>query len=162
MTDPDNRIRIHEGSITLPAGFEDRTTNVFVPADPANQPNLSVARDWLKDGETLAPYVDRQLALLKSRLQGHKLIARQAERLGPDDRALAGERIDASYRNGARLVYQRQAAFIVAPGRVLIFTASGTRTFNDEMDALWRGWLDDYRPADETGETGETGEPRPA
>lgn len=85
MTDPDNRIRIHEGSITLPDGFEDRTTNLFVPADPANQPNLSVARDWLKDGETLAPYVDRQLALLKSRLQGHKLIARQAERLGPDD-----------------------------------------------------------------------------
>ncbi|OJA39168.1 hypothetical protein BGV67_31095 [Burkholderia ubonensis] len=155
MTDPDNRIRIHEGSITLPDGFEDRTTNLFVPANPANQPNLSVARDWLKDGETLAPYVDRQLALLKSRLQGHKLIARQAERLGPDDhRALAGERIDASHRNGTRVVFQRQAAFIVAPGRVLIFTASSARAFNDELDASWRAWLDGYRPADETGEAG--------
>lgn len=45
MTDSENRIRIHEGSIVLPNGFEDRTTNLFVPADTAAQPNLSVARD---------------------------------------------------------------------------------------------------------------------
>lgn len=90
MTDSENRIRIHEGSIVLPNGFEDRTTNLFVPADTAAQPNLSVARDWLKDGETLAPYIDRQIALLKSRLQGHRVLSRQTERLGPETDGMPG------------------------------------------------------------------------
>lgn len=148
MTDSDNRIRIHEGSIVLPDGFEDRTTNLFVPTDLATQPNLSVARDWLKDGETLAPYIDRQLAMLKSRLQGHRLLSRQAERLGPEADGMPGERIDTAYRNGAKMVFQRQAAFIVAPGRVLIFTASSARSFGESFDALWRNWLDGYRPAE--------------
>ncbi|WP_414439215.1 DUF1795 domain-containing protein [Burkholderia sp. 22PA0106] len=146
MTDSDNRIRIHEGSIALPAGFEDRTTNLFVPADTAAQPNLSVARDWLDDGEALGPYVDRQSALLKSRLQGYRLIARVAERLGTEEVGIAGERIDTAYRNGAKTVFQRQAAFIVAPGRVLIFTASSAKSFGDTYNALWRDWLDGYRP----------------
>ncbi|MCW3589233.1 DUF1795 domain-containing protein, partial [Burkholderia cenocepacia] len=111
--------------------FEDRTTNLFVPADTAAQPNLSVARDWLKDGETLAPYIDRQIALLKSRLQGHRVLSRQAERLGPETEGMPGERIDAAYRNGPKTVFQRQGAFIVAPGRVLIFTASSAKSFGE-------------------------------
>ncbi|WP_306717136.1 DUF1795 domain-containing protein [Burkholderia dolosa] len=148
MTDSDNRIRIHEGSIVLPDGFEDRTTNLFVPADLATQPNLSVARDRLNEGETLAPYIDRQLTMLKSRLQGHRLLSRQAERLGPDAHATPGERIDTAYRNGARMVFQRQAAFIVAPGRVLIFTASSGKTFSEAFDTFWRNWLDSYLPAE--------------
>jgi len=32
------RIGMHEGSVCLPPGFEDRTTNLFVPADPQHQP----------------------------------------------------------------------------------------------------------------------------
>ncbi|RQZ16735.1 DUF1795 domain-containing protein [Burkholderia sp. Bp9031] len=148
MTDSDNRIRIHEGSIVLPDGFEDRTTNLFVPVDLATQPNLSVARDWLKDGETLSPYIDRQLAMLKSRLQGHRLLSRQAERLGPGADAMPGERIDTAYRNGAKMVFQRQAAFIVAPGRVLIFTASSAKSFGETLDTLWRNWLEGYLPAE--------------
>ncbi|KVK78137.1 hypothetical protein WJ47_17080 [Burkholderia ubonensis] len=149
MADSENRIRIHEGSIVLPNGFEDRTTNLFVSADTATQPNLSVARDWLKDGETLAPYIDRQIALLKSRLQGQRLLARQAERLGPEADGMPGERIDAAYRNGAKMVFQRQAAFIVAPGRVLIFTASSAKSFGETFDTFWRNWLDGYRPAEQ-------------
>ncbi|MBR7977020.1 DUF1795 domain-containing protein [Burkholderia vietnamiensis] len=149
MTDSENRIRIHEGSIVLPDGFEDRTTNLLVPDDLAKQPNLSVARDWLKDGETLAPYIDRQVSLLKSRLQGLRLLSRQAERLGPEADGMPGERIDTAYRNGAKMVFQRQAAFIVAPGRVLIFTASNAKSFNDTFDTFWRTWLDGYRPVEQ-------------
>ncbi|RQQ79204.1 DUF1795 domain-containing protein [Burkholderia stagnalis] len=149
MADSESRIRIHEGSIVLPNGFEDRTTNLFVPADTATQPNLSVARDWLKEGETLAPYIDRQLALLKSRLQGQRLLARQVERLGPETDGMPGERIDTAYRNGAKMVFQRQAAFIVAPGRVLIFTASSAKSFGETFDTFWRNWLDGYRPEEQ-------------
>jgi hypothetical protein len=154
MTDSDNRIRIHEGSIELPTGFEDRTTNLFVPGDTATQPNLSVARDWLKEGETLAPYIERQIALLKSRLQGLRLLGREVERLGSEADAIPGERIDTSYRSGGKTVFQRQAAFIVAPERVLIFTASSAKSFSDAFDTFWRHWLDSYERPESTAASG--------
>lgn len=149
MTDdtdmPAGRIQFHEGSIILPSSFEDRTTNLFVPVDTSSQPNLSIARDWLTEGESLSGYVDRQVALLKSRIAGHKVLARQAEQLGEID-VLVGERIDASYRNNGRNVYQRQAAFLVGPLRALILTASNPKPMDHEFDAFWRQWLDGYRP----------------
>lgn len=152
MNNDSDRIHFHEGSIALPPGFEDRTTNLFVPADTSTQPNLSVARDWLNDDETLASYIDRQLRQFKARMPGHKVLSRQAAQLGPNDAELAGERIDATYRNGNRNVYQRQAAFVVAPKRVLIFTASSPHVFDDAFEAFWRQWLDGYRaPVDADG-----------
>ncbi len=143
---PFERIGLHEGSIGLPPGFEDRSANIFVPADTQNQPNLSVARDWLGEGETLPAYVDRQLAQLKARLPSHKLLARAPERLGRHEPALAGERIEAQYKNGVQTVRQRQAAFLVAPRRVLIVTAASARPLDERFDILWRAWLDSFAP----------------
>jgi hypothetical protein len=140
------RVGLHEGSVGLPAGFEDRTTNLFVPADPQRQPNLSIARDWFAQGETLATYVDRQLGMLKARMPGHKLLDRTTERLGVHAPALAGERIDAQYKNGAQTVRQRQAAFEIGDGRVLVFTAATPRAFDDAFESLWRTWLDSFQP----------------
>lgn len=140
------RIGLHEGSVSLPPGFEDRTANLFVPADPQNQPNLSIARDWFAQGETLASYVDRQLGVLKARMPGHKLVNRTAERLGVHEPALAGERIEAQYKNGAQTVRQRQAAFDLGNGRVLVFTAATPRAFDEPFELLWRTWLDSFQP----------------
>nr|WKF61987.1 hypothetical protein HUO10_006519 [Paraburkholderia busanensis] len=154
MTDDTTRIQFHEGSLLLPPGFEDRTTNLFVPADTAKQPNLSVARDWLNEDETLSAYIDRQLGQLRKRMPGHKLLNREPEQLGAGEAALTGERIDASYRNGDRTVHQRQAAFIVAPRRALILTASSPRPFDEAFETLWRDWLDGYQqPSDSTDES---------
>jgi hypothetical protein len=139
------RIGIHEGSILVPAGFEDRTTNVFVPRDPQNQPNLSIARDWFADGESLATYIDRQLGILKARMPGHKLLARGGEQLGAGA-VLSGERIDAQYKNGQQMIRQRQAAFEVSPGRVLVLTAATPRGFDESFERLWREWLDSFEP----------------
>lgn len=145
-TGNDARIGIHEGSIGLPAGYEDRTSNIFIPADLQHQPNLSIARDWLQEGETLPAYVERQIALLKARLASHKLLARAPERLGLHEPALAGERIEAQYKNGAQTIRQRQAAFLIAPRRALILTAATARPFDERFEALWRGWLDSFAP----------------
>ncbi|MES2739951.1 MAG: DUF1795 domain-containing protein [Pseudomonadota bacterium] len=149
---PFERIGLHEGSIGLPPGFDDRSTNIFVPADTQNQPNLSVARDWLAQGEALPAYIDRQLAQLKARLPSHKLVARTAERLGRQEPALTGERIEAQYKNGAHTVRQRQAAFLIAPGRVLILTAASPRTFDQRFEDLWRAWLDSFTAAPVTSD----------
>jgi hypothetical protein len=146
MNNDTDRVHFTEGSIALPPGFEDRTTNLFVPRDTAKQPNLSVARDWMNDGEALAAYIDRQLGQLKARMPGHKLLERQDEQLGQADTALAGERIDATYRNAGKAVFQRQAAFVVAPRRVLILTASNPEAFDEAFDTFWRAWLDGYQP----------------
>jgi hypothetical protein len=141
------RIGLHEGSVALPPGFEDRTANLFVPADPQSQPNLSIARDWFAAGETLATYVDRQLGVLKARMPGHRLLARENDTLGSAPVVAAGERIDARYLNGAQVVRQRQAAFEIAPGRVLVFTAATPRGFDAAFDGLWRSWLDSFAAA---------------
>lgn len=143
------RIGLHEGSIDLPAGFEDRSTNIFVPANTQHQPNLSIARDWLQEGESLEDYVTRQAAILKARLAGHKLLNRTHERLGAGAAPLIGERIEAQYKNGAQIVRQRQAAFVVAPGRALILTAATPRAFDDAFELLWRAWLDSFVAAPE-------------
>lgn len=141
------RVLFTEGSVQLPPGYEDRTSNVLVPANTQVQPNLSIARDWMKPGETLVTYVDRQLGLLKSQLAGHRVIVREPVRLGADETtALTGERIDASYKNGKLLVHQRQAAFEVAPSRVLVFTASSLNGFRVEFEQLWAEWLASYQP----------------
>jgi hypothetical protein len=140
------RVGIHEGSVGLPPGFEDRTTNLFVPADPQVQPNLSIARDSLVQGETLAAYVDRQIGILKARMPGHKLLARANERLGLQEPALVGERIDAQYKNGTQVIRQRQAAFLAGENRVIIFTVATPRAIDDRLDMLWRTWLDSFQP----------------
>lgn len=80
---PTCRVAFDEGSILLPPGYEDRTTNLFMPTDPQTQATLSIARDRLRPAETLDAYVDRQLALLQARLASHKLLARGPEWLGP-------------------------------------------------------------------------------
>jgi hypothetical protein len=140
------RVGMHEGSFHLPPGFDDRTTNLLVPADPQHQPNLSIARDWLAPGEALQEYVDRQLAMLKARMPGHRLLERRSERLGLHDPALLGECIEARYKNGAQAIRQRQAAFEIASGRVLVFTAATPRDFDAGFEAMWRAWLDSFQP----------------
>jgi len=144
------RVTLPEGSIGLPQGFDDRTTNVFVPADPQHAPNLSITRDRLNEGESLPAYVDRQLALLKRRLPGHKLLDQATDTLGEGETALSGERIDCQYRNGAQVLRQRQAVFLVAPGRALIVSATTPRQADAAFDALWRGFLRSFAHAQST------------
>lgn len=146
------RVGMHEGSVCLPPGFEDRTANIFVPADPQRQPNLSIARDWLAAGEALNTYVDRQLGVLKARMPGHKLLVRMAEKLGLQERMLSGERVDVQYKQGAQVIRQRQAAFDIGDGRALVFTAATPRGFDEEFETLWRSWLDSFEPASASGE----------
>lgn len=139
------RIGMHEGSVCLPFGFEDRTANVFVPGDPQSQPNLSIARDCLAPDETLEAYIDRQLGMLKARMPAYKVLVRAGEHLGKHPPVLSGERIDAQYKNGSQAIRQRQAAFDFGSGRVLVFSAATPRAFDDSFEALWREWLDSFK-----------------
>jgi hypothetical protein len=148
---PAPRVVFTEGSITLPAGYEDRSTNLLVPANTATQPNLSIAPDWMKPGETLEEYIFRQAGVLQAQLAGHKVLSREPAHLGAqpaaedDAEPLSGQRIDATYRNGKHTIHMRQAAFEVSPSRVLIFTASSATRFGAAFEQLWSGWLASYQ-----------------
>ena len=159
------RVRFTEGSITLPADYEDRTTNLLVPGNTQTQANLSVARDWMKQDETLDTYVDRQLSLLKSQLAGHRVIAREPVSLGSPRREQPavpdGIRIDAHYKNGKLTIYQRQAAFEVAPRRVLVFTASKANGFGEAFEQQWQAWLASYEALPPSSAADESPDPQP-
>jgi hypothetical protein len=144
MSEP---IRFHfdEGHLLLPAGYEDRTVNSFVPADPQTQPNLSIARDRFAAGETLPAYVARQLALMKRKLPGHKAAEPVGMALGAA--GLPGLVVQATYRSGATTVHQRQAAVAISAERVLVFTMSSARAFDAAAETLWAGWLADLQLA---------------
>lgn len=68
MSSSDPIRRFHEGRVTLPAGYVDRTVNVFAPNDD-HAASINISRDTLQPTETLSDYIDRQcncwLSILK-------------------------------------------------------------------------------------------------
>lgn len=134
-----------EGHIAFPSGFEDRTANVFVPANTEISPSLSIARDRSEVNEILKDYVTRQISLLRSRIPGHRVVQRTSVTLGGKEAGLEGEQMDAEYKTSGKVIRQRQAAFLIAPQRVLIFTASSPRAFDASFESLWQGWLASFQ-----------------
>ncbi|MEM5343157.1 DcrB-related protein [Paraburkholderia azotifigens] len=142
------RYRIEEGSIALPDGFADRSTNIFVLGNTSPSPvNMNIARDTLLDTETLPAYVDRQIGLLKKNLRNYSVVRREATTLGADSLSLSGEQVTSTHRNGSTTIHQRQAAFIHAPQRVLILSCSSVRPFDGTQETRWQQWLASFQPA---------------
>jgi hypothetical protein len=139
--------RIQEGCFTLPEIFMDRTVNIFVPeSNERASPNLNISRDTLKPDENLTTYIDRQIALMKKNLGKHRVLSRTPVQAGSGDNAVTGEQIAATHQSGKTEVYQRQAAFIITPGKVLVFTLTIPRPFDDNTDQFWNGWLAGFQP----------------
>ncbi|WP_312951374.1 DUF1795 domain-containing protein [Superficieibacter sp.] len=127
-----------EGQVTLPDGYQDRTVNAFIPP-AAHAPALNIARDTLNPDETLAAYIDRQLALMEKHLKGWKQGLRDAATLG--NNLLQGEIVHASYLRDGRRIWQQQAVFNSADRQVLVFTMSSSAAFNDADNALFLALL---------------------
>jgi hypothetical protein len=135
---------INEGSIQVPEGFHDRSTNIFVQGEPGKSTlNLNIARDYAQPGEDLGQYVTRQVELMQSKLTAYRLKKRYAAQLGASP-AIQGEQIDATQRNNNQVFYQRQAAFLFEDGHVLVFSATSLAAPSDAFDALWRRWLGSF------------------
>jgi hypothetical protein len=148
------RYWIDEGALTLPAGFEDRSANIFVQAEVEHSSlNLNIGRDRLRTGEAPDNYVTRQIGVMKERISGYKLLGRGAAELGTGPSAIAGEQVDASHKSGNRTIHQRQAAFALDDTRVLIFSASSGSPFGEHSNALWQAWLASFSPRGATENT---------
>jgi len=142
------RYRIEEGSIDLPQGFVDRSTNVFVPAQGTPPPvSLNISRDTLTEGATLASYVEQQIVLLKANLRNYTIINRSEAKLGTGNHALAGEQVIATHGDKKAIIYLRQAAFIHAPQRVLVLSCTSAKALDGEQEATWQQWLASFQAA---------------
>lgn len=64
MSEQSSICQFSEGQVSLPEGYQDRTVNAFVASD-ARAPSFNITRDVLKPDETLAAYIDRQIALME-------------------------------------------------------------------------------------------------
>lgn len=134
-----------EGTLHLPEGLQDRTVNIFVqPNSGPAQLNINVSRDDLLADESLSAYVDRQVALIGTKLRNYTLLAKRPASLSATA-PLAGLQVDAYYLHDGRPVYQRQAAFEVAPGRILVFSATSQSDFNAGQDECWQQLLDGFQ-----------------
>ncbi|EDF8719531.1 DUF1795 domain-containing protein [Salmonella enterica] len=139
--------RIQEGSFTLPETLTDRTVNIFVPeGNEHSLPGLNISRDTLKPGEDLTAYVDRQIALMKKNLSQHQVQSRAPAQAGRGSDALSGEQITTSHKAGKTVAYQHQAGFMTGPGRVLVFTLTSPRPFDEKTNQMWNDWLAGFQP----------------
>ncbi|MFR0675090.1 DcrB-related protein [Enterobacterales bacterium AW_CKDN230030176-1A_HGKHYDSX7] len=137
---------LQEGSIALPAGFDDRTVNMFVLGSSIPAPlSITVSRDTLLPDETLQAYVDRQIKMLTSKLRGYTRIGNTPVALSTAA-PIPGIQIDAYYMNQGRPLYQRQAAFITSPGRALIFSTTAQADFSAEQTQDWNNLLASFTP----------------
>ncbi|WP_297202093.1 DUF1795 domain-containing protein [uncultured Pluralibacter sp.] len=120
--------RFTEGNITVPGHYQDRTVNILtLPGE--NTPAFNISRDSLNNGEALAAYIDRQLALLEKHLKGWMLSRREPAALG--DNLLQGECVHARFLRDGKPVFQQQAVFNTGENHVLVFTMTGSAALTD-------------------------------
>lgn len=108
-------------------------------------PSINISRDALQPGENLESYVTRQLDALAQGLKGWAFKSREPATLG--DGLAAGEWVRASYLRDGKRIWQNQAVFASAEGRVLVFTLATTRKLMPQDDALLQQVLNSYRAA---------------
>jgi len=147
--------QLQEGSINLPEGFQDRTVNMFILGNSIPAPlNITVSRDNLLPGEDLKAYIERQVKLIAGQLRGYTVLGKTPAQLS-SSQPLAGVQVDGYYLKDGRPIYQRQAAFEVSPGRILVFSTTSQADFSGKQNDNWFELLNSFEPR-QTGATENT------
>lgn len=145
-----------EGRITLPQGFEDRSVNMFILGSSIPAPlSITLSRDNTLPGEELNTYFERQIKLISAKHKGYTVLGRSAAVLS-QAHPLSGLQVDAYYFNDRQAFFQRQAAFEVQPGRVLVFSTTRSGEFSAQQNTDWLTLLNSFVP--EPGLTTTTSE----
>ncbi|MGE8046211.1 DcrB-related protein [Pseudomonas monteilii] len=138
--------QMHEGSITLPAGFQDRTVNMFTYGHTLPTAlSISVTRDAMLSGEDLDAYVARQIKLIAAQLRGYTIVD-QSPVVFSSTQPLTGIQIKAHYLKDGKPIHQRQAAVEVGPQRILVFSTTSQSPFNVDQDESWQSLLSSFVP----------------
>jgi hypothetical protein len=139
--------QMQEGRLTLPDTLQDRTVNMFVLGATIPAPlSVTISRDSSLQDEAINDYMKRQIKLLTSKLRGYSVLETKLVMLSTS-RPVQGVQMEACSQVDGRPIFQRQAAFIIAPQRVLVFAASAQRDFTAEQASLWDEMLASFEPS---------------
>ncbi|MNP47193.1 hypothetical protein D3C76_1412360 [compost metagenome] len=107
--------------------------------------NITVSRDNLLSGEDLGAYIERQVKLIASKLRGYTILGKKPAQLS-SSQPQAGIQVDGYYLKDGRPIYQRQAAFEIAPGRILVFSTTSQADFSGKQNDSWLELLGSFEP----------------
>ena len=144
------KYHIQEGRFDVPDdGRIDRTMNVLAMPDGSGT-TLIVSRDTLREQESLAQFVTRQMNDLTRQVSQLKEVSRTDISVGPAIASLRAIELATQFRQNGQALHQRQAVFVLpqdpAGKAVLILTASSPVPFDAEALALWRRTLESFQP----------------
>lgn len=136
---------LQEGTINLPEDFVDRTVNTFALGSTIPAPlSVTVARDKMLPDEDMPTYLKRQIKLLQSHIKGYKVIDQKALSL-PSNQEIEGAQIEAYYKTEGRYYYQKQAAFEIAPKKIIVFSCTSQEQFTEAQNKLWQDLLESFQ-----------------
>lgn len=130
-----------EGRVTIPGNYQERTVNVFIPLTPET-PTINISRDFPAENETFSAYIERQLTLMQTHLQGWALAERAPCVLG--DNLLQGESLYSNYLRDNNRFWQKQAVFIMPDNHILAFTMIAPE-LSDAANAQFQDMLASFR-----------------
>ncbi|OAK57018.1 hypothetical protein A3K87_03775 [Variovorax paradoxus] len=144
------KYHIQEGRFDVPDdGRIDRSMNVLAMPDGSGT-TLIVSRDALREQESLAQFVTRQMNDLTRQVSQLKEVSRTDIAVGPAIASLRAIELATQFRQNGQALHQRQAVFLLpqdpAGKAVLILTASSPVPFDAEALALWRRTLESFQP----------------
>lgn len=109
---------INEGTFDLPDDWTDRSMNIFTPDESENPEwNIVVSRDKLAEDETLAGYLEKQLAEMPKVLPRFRLIS--DEQVVIND--VTAREVVSTWIGDGGTVRQKQVVFVIK-GKSLVFT----------------------------------------
>lgn len=144
------KYHIQEGRFDVPDdGRIDRSMNVLAMPDGSGT-TLIVSRDALREQESLAQFVTRQMNDLTRQVSQLKEVSRTDIAVGPAIASLRAIELATQFRQNGQALHQRQAVFLLpqdpAGKAVLILTASSPVPFDADALALWRRTLESFQP----------------
>jgi hypothetical protein len=145
------KYHIQEGRFDVPDdGRIDRSMNVLAMPDGSGT-TLIVSRDALREQESLAQFVTRQMNDLTRQVSQLKEVSRTDIAVGPAIASLRAIELATQFRQNGQALHQRQAVFLLpqdpAGKAVLILTASSPVPFDADALALWRRTLESFQPS---------------
>ncbi|MFL9670008.1 DcrB-related protein [Variovorax sp. AB1(2024)] len=144
------KYHIQEGRFDVPDdGRIDRSMNVLAMPDGSGT-TLIVSRDALREQESLAQFVTRQMNDLTRQVSQLKEVSRTDISVGPVIASLRAIELATQFRQNGQALHQRQAVFVLpqdpAGKAVLILTASSPVPFDADALALWWRTLESFQP----------------
>jgi hypothetical protein len=144
------KYHIQEGRFDVPDdGRIDRSMNVLAMPDGSGT-TLIVSRDALREQESLAQFVTRQMNDLTRQVSQLKEVSRTDIAVGPAIASLRAIELATQFKQNGQALHQRQAVFLLpqdpAGKAVLILTASSPVPFDADALALWRRTLESFQP----------------